>query len=280
MEQKQHCFEECTFIVFGVTGDLSRRKLIPALYKLIEDNRLCKFALVGVASSDAKIEELITKAQNFMPKADPAILKALSSAFTYYQMDFHDQSAYAGLNEKLVTIERDRKLPGNRIFYFATMPEHFMVITKNLVEASILKQHPHTRPVSPWSRVVYEKPFGHDLRSSRKINRYIAQMFDESQVFRIDHYLGKELVGNIAMTRFTNRVFEPLWNNKHVDSVQIVIKETIGIDNRGLYFDTYGVIKDMIQSHLLQLLALTAMEAPQKLTASDLRDAKAKVLKK
>lgn len=280
MTQKQHCFEECTFIIFGITGDLSRRKLIPALYKLIEDNRLCKFALIGVASSDINVKELIAKAQNFMPKADPVILKTLAEAFTYYQMDFYDQSTYAGLKEKLTAIEKTRNLPGNRIFYFATMPEHFMVITQNLVKATIIKEHPHTRAVSPWARVVYEKPFGHDLRSSRKINRYIAQVFDESQVFRIDHYLGKELVGNIAITRFTNRVFEPLWNNKHIESVQIVIKETIGIDGRGLYFDANGVINDMIQSHLLQLLALTAMEAPKKLTASDLHNAKSAVLKK
>lgn len=280
MTKKQHCFEECTFIIFGITGDLSRRKLIPALYKLIEDNRLCKFALVGAASSHANTIELITKAKNFIPNANPEILKTLASAFTYYQMDFHDESTYTGLKEKLTAIEKDRNLPGNRIFYFATMPEHFMVITKNLVETGIIKQHPHTRSLSPWSRVVYEKPFGHDLKSSRTINRYIAKIFDETQVFRIDHYLGKELVGNIAITRFTNRVLEPLWHNKHIESVQIVIKESIGIDSRGSYFDKHGVIKDMIQSHLLQLLALTAMEAPQKLTATELRNAKARVLKK
>ncbi len=280
MAQKQHCFEECTFIIFGITGDLSKRKLIPALYKLIEDNRLCKFALVGVASSDTTIEKLITKAQNFIPNADPIVLQALIAAFTYHKMDFNDQAAYMELKEKLIDIERNQNLPGNRIFYFATMPEHFMVITKNLVNATIIKKHPDIKTASPWSRVVFEKPFGHDLPSSRKINRYIANVFDESQVFRIDHYLGKELVGNIAMTRFTNRVLEPLWNNNHIDSVQIVIKETIGIDSRGLYFDKHGVIKDMVQSHLLQLLALTAMEAPKKLTATDLRNAKAHVLKK
>lgn len=280
MAQTQHCFEECTFIVFGITGDLSRRKLIPALYKLIEDKRLCKFALVGVASSTTTIEELITKAQNFIPNANPVVLEKLASSFTYYQMDFHHTIAYGGLNATLSQIESTKNLPGNRIFYFATMPEHFMVITKNLVDASIIKKHPHTKSVIPWSRVVFEKPFGHDLKSSRTINRYIAQVFDESQVFRIDHYLGKELVGNIAMTRFSNRVFEPLWNNQHLESVKIVIKETIGIEGRGLYFDRHGVIKDMVQSHLLQLLALTAMEAPKKLSAHELRNAKARVLKK
>ncbi len=280
MTQKQHCFEECTFIIFGITGDLSRRKLIPAIYKLVEDHRLCKFALVGVASSIISIEQLILRVKNFIPNVDLMILKKLEDSFTYYQMDFHDVSKYQGLKEKLTIEENERNLPGNRIFYFATMPEHFMIITKNLVASHILREHQHAQPVVPWSRVVYEKPFGNDLRSSRKINRYIAGVFDESQVFRIDHYLGKELVGNIAMTRFTNRVFEPLWNNKHVASVHIVIKEVIGIGDRGAYFDANGVIKDMIQSHLLQLLALTAMEVPRSLAATELRNAKARVFKR
>lgn len=280
MIKKQHCFEECTFIIFGITGDLSKRKLIPAIYKLIEDHRLCKFSLVGVASSDTSVEQIMAKAKQFIPKAQDDILTTLTKAFSYYQMDFHNKEKYADLKDILTAIEKKHGLPGNRIFYFATMPEHFMIITKNLVESHIIKQHPHTRQISPWSRVVYEKPFGHNLRSSRIINRYIAQIFDESQVFRIDHYLGKELVGNIAMTRFTNRVLEPLWNNKNIDSIEIVIKETIGIEERGAYFDKYGIIKDMIQSHLLQLLALTTMEAPEELTATYLRDAKARVLKR
>jgi len=283
MKTENHCFDECTFVIFGATGDLSKRKLIPAIYKLIDDKKLCKFTIVGVSFEDKPKEEVLEASKKFIKNPDQATFEKLTKLFDYYSMDFYDTKSYSGLKELLKKIERKRKLPGNRIFYFATMPDHFVVITKNLYEANIVKEHPHTKTkkTRAWSRAVYEKPFGSDLKSSREINKYLASIFDEREIFRIDHYLGKELVGNIAMARFTNRVLEPLWNNKHIDSVQIIMSETIGIDGRGGYYDSYGATKDMIQSHALQLLALTAMEAPEyKLSASYIRNAKANVLKK
>lgn len=278
---RQHCFDECTFVIFGATGDLTKRKLIPAIYKLIEDNRLCTFALVGVAIDESNVDKIFERARPFIPNYKPDIAKKLLSAFRYYKMDFRDKDAYQGLHETLSSIENSNNLAGNRIFYFATMPEHFTIITQNLVENDIVKNHNnHTKPSSkPWSRVVYEKPFGNDLASSKKINEYLARVFDESQVFRIDHYLGKELVGNIALARFTNRIFEPLWNKQHIEAVYITLSETIGIEKRGAFYDACGAIKDMVQSHMLQLLALVTMETPNKLSAEHIRNAKAAVLK-
>lgn len=277
---KQHCFDECTFVIFGATGDLTKRKLIPAIYKLIQDNKICKFALIGVSFDKTTKAEILKQAKKFISKPQQEIIKIISSSFFYYQMDFYDTASYQTLRKNLDTIEKKKSLYGNRLFYFATMPEHFIGITKNLVAHNIVKEHKETTHAHPWSRIVYEKPFGSDLKSSRTINRYLAKVFAESQIYRIDHYLGKELVGNIAITRFTNQVLEPIWNNKYIESVHINVCEKIGIQGRGKFYDATGAIKDMVQSHLLQLLALIAMEAPKKLTARYIRDAKAAVLKK
>ncbi|MFH0898336.1 MAG: glucose-6-phosphate dehydrogenase [bacterium] len=272
------CFDECTFIILGATGNLSKRKLIPAMYKLIEDKKLCKFAIVGISIDRITGKELLDQAKMFLQKVDQKIWNQLEDAFSYHRMDFDDLDAYKQLNEFLIAEEKKKKLMGNRAFYFATLPHHFIAITKNLVESGIVNKK--TMKSFPWTRLVYEKPFGDDLKSSQAINRYLSKVFDESSVFRIDHYLGKELVGTIALTRFTNRIFEPLWNNKHIDSVFINVSEKIDIEGRGNFYDQYGAIKDMIQSHMLQLLALTAMEQPKKLTAQYIRNAKVRVLEK
>ncbi len=277
----ESCFEDCTFVIFGAGGDLSKRKLIPAICKLVEDNKLCKFAVIGASIDETNTEKIFTQAQKFVPKTEAKIINQVRKAFSYYQMDFHNPEKYPGLHSCINEIEKKYKLSGNRIFYFATMPEHFTIITKNLVDNKIVKKHPHikTQIPKPWNRVVYEKPFGYNLKSSQKINSYLEKIFDESQIFRIDHYLAKELVGNIALTRFTNHIFEPLWNNKHIESIQIILNEKIGIEKRGAFYDHYGATRDMVQSHMLQMLALTAMEAPKKLNAQYIRDAKARVLK-
>lgn len=197
-------------------------------------------------------------------------------------MDFNDSAAYAKLSKLLKDIEKNNNLIGNRVFYFATMPHHFEVISRNFANHRIVPDKKKIKSFSdvPWHKLVYEKPFGYDLTSAKNINKYITQIFDEQQIYRIDHYLGKELVGNIAMIRFTNRVFEPLWNNEHIDSVSINISENIGVEARGAFYDSYGALKDMVQSHMLQILALVAMEAPKRLAANFIRDAKANVLKK
>ncbi|MBS1987845.1 glucose-6-phosphate dehydrogenase [Candidatus Dependentiae bacterium] len=273
---------ECTIVILGGTGDLSARKLIPAIYKLVADNRLCKFSLVCVSNDDTQIATILERSKKFIPALHEKTWAQIQNHASYYRMDFHEQVAYQGLGSFLNQLEKESKLVGNRMFYLATMPEHFDAITHNLAQYDIVRHQAEEEQAAgkPWSRVVYEKPFGTNLQSAQQINRSIAQVFDESQVFRIDHWLGKELVSNIALVRFTNRIFEPLWNNQHIDSVQIIMNETLGIEGRGRYYDTYGILKDMVQNHMLQLLALIAMEAPHRLVADDIRDAKAEILRK
>lgn len=273
---------ECTIVILGGTGDLSKRKLIPAIYKLVADQRLCKFAVVCVSNDDTTIQAVLERARGFIPEVDETIWQKIQDHSAYYRLDFHDQGEYQELGKFLTELEKKSGLVGNRMFYLATMPEHFDALTHNLARYNIVQKQigSDQLPSKPWSRVVYEKPFGTDLLSAQQINKSIAQVFDESQVFRIDHWLGKELVGNIALVRFTNRIFEPIWNKENIDSIQIIMNETIGIEGRGIYYDTYGILKDMVQNHMVQLLALIAMEAPVRLTANDIRNAKAEVMKK
>ncbi len=276
------CLQECTFVVLGGTGDLSKRKLIPAIYKMLVDKRICKFSLVLISLSQITAQAILDQARAFIGVVDEQLWQILVSATYYHQMDFHDQKAYALLQSTLHDIEQKHCLKGNRIFYLATMPHHFGVITKNLAKYGIVNTDPSCQLAGqePWARVVYEKPFGYDLASARVLNKSITRAFCERCVFRIDHYLGKELVGNIALARFTNRIFEPLWNHKHIESVHILLSETLGVEGRGAFYDTYGALKDNVQSHMLQILALVAMEAPAHLTAEYIRAAKAAVLKR
>ncbi len=242
-----HCLEECTIIIFGATGDLSKRKLLPAMYKLVEENNICKFAIVGISRDTSSGQDLIKRAKPFINKASEKILTTLEESLYYFQMDFHDTAAYNLLKDKIENVEKKHNLPGNRLFYLATMPDHFVDITSHLALNKIA--HPTTPKAYPWYRVVYEKPFGTNLATSKKMNKNVMNVFNEHQIYRIDHYLGKELVSNIALTRFTNTILEPLWNNKYVASVHINLSETIGVEQRGAYYDSYGSLKDMIQSH-------------------------------
>ncbi|MBS3115987.1 glucose-6-phosphate dehydrogenase [Candidatus Woesearchaeota archaeon] len=265
---------EITFIILGVTGDLAKRKIIPAIYKLIEENKIEKFALVGAARRELEMKEILKEAREFIKDVKENIWQRLENNAYYQQFDFYDCQHYRKLGKILRNLESKHQLPGHRLFYLATLPDHFNAITLNLAKTGIAKEQG-----KKWSRLVYEKPFGHDLPSARKINRGIARVFNENQVYRIDHYLGKELVGNIAILRFTNRVLEPLWDSSNIQSVQIHFREKIGLEGRGNFYDKYGALKDVVQNHMLQMLALTAMEAPQKLTGKFIRDEKAKVLK-
>ncbi|MBU4269656.1 glucose-6-phosphate dehydrogenase [Candidatus Dependentiae bacterium] len=274
---------QVTFIILGATGDLCKRKLIPAIYKLIENNKLDRFAFIGVSFDKTDINTILENSEKFISKIDKNIWNKLKNASYYYQLDFYDNTSYHELKNLIKHVETKHEINGNKLFYLATMPEHFKVITKNLNDHKIITKYNHENNCSeckhPWSRIVYEKPFGHDLKSAKEINRCIEKSFHENQIYRIDHYLGKELVSNIALVRFTNRIFEPLWNNKNIDSVQIILKEKIGIEGRGAFYDKYGAIKDVLQNHMLQILSLIAMEQPKKLEAKYIRDAKAKVLK-
>lgn len=276
-----HCLDECIFVILGATGDLAKRKLFPAIYKLIASGKVCKFAIIGVSNQQTTMKEVVAQARPFIPEIDPGVWEKMTENLYYLCMDFHDQAAYPKLKNLIESVEKSQGIV-NRLFYLATMPQHFQEITQHLAQHKIAEKHKAGRLTEhgTWSRVVYEKPFGYDLKSARQINRSIGKLFDEKQVFRIDHYLGKELVANIALIRFTNSLFEPLWNKKHIDSVQIVLSENIGIGTRGLFYDSCGALRDIVQNHLLQMLALVAMEVPEKFTAEHLRDEKAKVLSK
>ncbi len=268
---------DCTFVILGATGDLTKRKLIPAIYKLVQDKRITNFAIVGVAITKTTMQAVIDEAEQFIDAPNAAIWQSLKERSYYSELDFHNSADYDTLLQLLNDVEKKHSLSGNRIFYLATLPQHFAVITENLSKTGIVqKSSPdHT----PWTRIVYEKPFGFDLASARAINAAITKLFNEDQIYRIDHYLGKELVGNIALLRFTNRVFEPQWCATDIESVQIIMNETIGLEGRGAFYDNVGAVNDMVQSHMLQILALVAMEAPEHLSGNYIRDAKAAVLK-
>ncbi len=264
-----NCF---TFIILGATGDLTKRKLIPAIYRRVLANKLEKFSIVGAALSDTTVKEIFIASKKFVKNVDESVWKKIEDNFYYQQLDFYNFDGYIKLKKMIEQVELENF--GNRIFYLATMPAHFSIITKYLLESKIVKKN------ESQARVVYEKPFGYDLKSSRQINKEITKVFKESQIYRIDHYLGKELIGDIALVRFTNRIFEPLWNNKNIESIQIVLNEDIGIEGRGEFYDSTGAMNDVVQSHILQILALVSMETPKALSGKYIRDAKANVLKK
>ena len=266
----------CTIVILGATGDLTKRKLIPAIYRLVENKKLTTFAIFGAAFSITTAEKILQASRPFIANIDESIWQKIVQVFQYHQMDFYKTSDYLRLKQGLETLERECSLPGKRLFYLATLPEHFTIISKNLAAQAIVQAVVAT----PWSRVVYEKPFGYDVVSAKKINKAISKVFTEQQVFRIDHYLGKDLVGNIATLRFTNLILEPLWNRHYIDSIQIIVNEKIGIEGRGQLYEKFGLVRDVVQNHLLQLLSLVAMEAPEHLAGECIRDAKVKVLKK
>lgn len=271
-------------ILMGATGDLCKRKLIPALYNLLESGSLLSFAIVGAGLEDATTEQIFEHARPFVKNLRQETWRQLQDHFVYVQMDFHNSADYAQLNECIQLQEQTFKLSGNRLFFLATMPELFSSISQFLSDHHIVKREDPARICNggacAWERVIYEKPFGKDLHSAQAINQKIADVFSERQAYRIDHYLGKELVGNIALMRFANAIFQPLWNNQYIESVQIVLKESFGIENRGLFYEQYGAIKDVVQNHMMQLVALIAMEPPHELAGEHIRNAKVEVLSK
>jgi glucose-6-phosphate 1-dehydrogenase len=263
-----------TFVIMGATGDLAKLKLIPAVYTLLKLGTVSKVSIVGVARSEVTIQSILDEARKNIKNIDEAVWFKLCQSAYYQKLDFANLDDFESLRNKIVEIEQKENLSGNRLFYLATLPEHFEAASVNLAKVGLVDSKD-----DKWERVLYEKPFGNDLASAIKINKAIDKVFDEKNVYRVDHYLGKELVGNIALLRFTNRILEPLWNNQHIDSVQIIRDEDFGIKNRGNYFDKYGAVKDMLQNHILQMLSLVAMESPKFLSGEYLRDQKVKVLK-
>ncbi|MBT4594875.1 glucose-6-phosphate dehydrogenase [bacterium] len=269
-----------TFIICGVTGDLTRRKLIPAFYHLLQKNKFEKCAFIGISRSKVSPAEIFESSHQFIHDIDADVWDKLSNSFFCISHDFTDHDGYTSVGEKITAIEKKLGLPGNRLFYLATLPELFNDVTHGLASSGIAKRSCKGDGCKePWHRLVYEKPFGHNLKSARALNKKIAEAFDESQIFRIDHYLGKEHVGNILMLRFANRFLQPLWNKDSVRSVKISMNEAIGIEGRGEFYDKTGALKDIVQNHLLQLLTLITMDAPKKLRGECIRDEKVKILK-
>ena len=271
----------CTVVIFGATGDLTRRKLVPALWALAREGLLpARFAVVGVARTPldpaAFVEQLRAGvAEHGRVPAEPAAAwESFASAFSYVAGEFADAATFERLKQELAKLDRARGTGGNRLFYFATPPSVAGELFAHLDRAGLLDE-----TNGSFARIVVEKPFGHDLDSARALNAAALAVAEERQIFRIDHYLGKETVQNIFVFRFANAIFEPLWNQKYVDHVQITVGESIGVEGRGRFYESAGALRDIVQNHLLQLLALTAMEPPIAFDAGSVRDEKVKVLR-
>lgn len=278
---QRHRAESCTIVIFGATGDLTHRKLIPALYNLAVTGDLPpQFKVVGFARRDKTDEvyrnELAEANKKFSRSgSDEALWSRFAQSVFYHKSEFEDAAGYESLKQKLDEFDKERGAPANRLFYLATAPEAFSVVLEQLRAAGLNKP-----PEGKWTRVVCEKPFGTDLASAKKLNQQVDQVFEERDTYRIDHYLGKETAQNIMVLRFANLMFEPLWNSRFIEQVQITCAENLGMEGgRGGYYDTSGALRDMVQSHLFQLLSLVAMEPPTDLGADPVRDEKVKVIR-
>lgn len=274
--------EPCTMIIFGATGDLTHRKLIPALYNQALERRLPpNFNMVGFARRPYNDETFQQEALNSINKfsrrrpADPTVWEQLGKHIHYVQSDFTNPDGYKKLAEVLDQIDETNGTRGNRLFYLSTNPDDYPTIVNALGVVGLNKAN---KP-GAWVRIIVEKPFGFDLPSALKLNSTIGHIFDESQVYRIDHYLGKETVQNILVFRFANSIFEPLWNRQYVDHIQIIVSEELGVEGRGPYYDESGAIRDMVQNHMMQVLSLICMEPPSNFEANAVRDEKVKVLR-
>jgi glucose-6-phosphate 1-dehydrogenase len=261
-------------MIFGATGDLAIRKLFPSLYRLFQKGKLDKFAVIGVARRPLSTED-------FQNSVKDSVLTALgkkdnidefASHFYYQSHDVSDSSSYLALKGLAEQIDEKYELEGNRIFYLAMAPEFFGPIALHLKSDGLTD-------VQGYKRLVIEKPFGHDLESAKELNEQIRTAFSEEEVYRIDHYLGKEMVRNIEVIRFANAIFEPLWNNRYISNIQITSSEVLGVEERGRYYETSGALRDMVQNHIMQMVALLAMEPPIKLTTDEVRSEKVRVFR-
>ena len=271
--------DPCTIVIFGASGDLTKRKLLPALYnlkalKLLPEN----FAVIGVAVSDSNDElfrtQITSDIQQFATRpVDQAEWDDFSKRSYYLSGDFNNPETFQHLGAKITDVQKTWNLPGNVLFYLAIAPTFFGKVVEQLGNAGLTEEKPDA-----WRRVIIEKPFGHDLQSARDLNADLTKHVSESQIYRIDHYLGKETVQNIMVFRFGNSVFEPIWNRRYIDYVQITVAEELGVELRGGYYDHSGVTRDMVQNHILSVLSLVAMEPPTSISGDSVRNEKVKVL--
>src|SRR5437879_301590 len=287
-------------VIFGITGDLAHRKLLPALYNLYVSHHLPGgFSVVGFArrpyTDDTLREEVKQSLEKFArnkPSQKPSVWESFAQGIFYVQSNFDDPLGYKTLGAKLKEIDEQRGTAGNRVYYLSTPPDFYSHIVANLGRAGLA--NPRRIFVSgeafskgaitsttdtSWRRIVVEKPFGHDLASAQELNRQLSDFFNEDQIYRIDHYLGKETVQNILVFRFANGIWEPIWSRRYIDHVQITVAESLGVEDRASYYDNAGALRDMLQNHMMQLLTLVAMEPPAAFEAQSVRDEKAKVLR-
>ncbi|MGA9812460.1 MAG: glucose-6-phosphate dehydrogenase [Terriglobales bacterium] len=271
--------DPCAMVIFGASGDLTRRKLIPALYNLAKNDLLSQdFAVIGVSRSPLSDEDFRSKASEDIKefatdKVDPAIWESFVRRLYYLSGDMSDKKLYLELKDLLDKVDRDHSTHGNHMYYLATAADFFGPAVEHLAEVGLMQEDDQH-----WRRVVIEKPFGHDLESARLLNQQLLRVASEKQIYRIDHYLGKETVQNILALRFANGIFEPIWNRRYIDHVQISVAETVGVEKRGGYYDKAGALRDMVPNHIMQLISLTAMEPPVSFRADAVRDEQGKIL--
>jgi len=272
--------DACAMVIFGASGDLTKRKLIPALYNLAKDNLLSKdFALIGFARPEMSTEEFRKKCgeeitQFATGKVDPDLWHWFSRRLYYLSGDFGDPAAYQRMKAMLADADKEHGTKGNYFYYLATAPGFFSTCIHQLGDAGLFNEDNGN-----WRRVIIEKPFGRDIETAHALNLDIKKVIEEHQIYRIDHYLGKETVQNILAFRFSNGIFEPIWNRRYIDHIQITAAETVGVEQRGGYYETAGTLRDMLPNHLFQLVCLTAMEPPVSFEANVVRDEQSKILR-
>ena len=271
--------DPCVMVIFGATGDLTRRKLVPALYNLAKYELLSReFAIVGVAHNTMTTDEFRQKVSDdlkeFVGKdLDPDLSEWFLRRLQYMTVDFADKSVYPKLKDLLAEVDKAHSTHGNYFFYMATSSDFFGPIVEQLAAVGLMEENDQH-----WRRVIIEKPFGRDIDSAKALNAQLLRVVSEKQIYRIDHYLGKETVQNILAFRFANGIFEPIWNRRYIDHVQISVAETVGVEQRGGYYDQAGALRDMVPNHIMQLISLTAMEPPISFHADSVRDEQAKIL--
>jgi glucose-6-phosphate 1-dehydrogenase len=276
--------QPCILVIFGATGDLTHRKLLPGLYNLALEHPLPpQFTVVGCARrpfTDEQFRQQALESVSSFSRTQPvnqSVWESFSKGLYYQQVRFDDADEYLKLAERLKQLDQERGTQGNYLFYLATPPSFYATIADNLTAAGLSSRERDT--AQGWARIIVEKPFGHDLQSAMALNRELNKGFTEQQIYRIDHYLGKETVQNIMVLRFANGIFEPIWNRRYVDNVQITVAESLGVGGRVDYYEEAGALRDMVQNHMMQLLTLVAMEPPVNFDADAVRDEKVKVLR-